>query len=1097
MVFLLAVSAPAQNQQFHHDANGNLLSQTAAVEGPPHILGQPQNRLVASGDTAAFSVVVADPRGITYQWRFNGANVPNGNDASLLRENVNATHEGAYDVVLTNPSGSVTSAPAMLWIDNDADGMADSWELAQFGSLVQGPHTDFEGDGSSNLQEFQNDTDPTNAGSVRFQLTVVRDGGSVIRSPDKPSYAPGETVTLTAAASAPERFHAWMGDVLTRENPLSLVVTSNLIVDARFTPITFIWTNIFGGDWESVTNWMPNLAPGNDDIVFLARPVTVTLDSAVECGEFTYGQDVFSTLTGNGSLTVSKSLVWNAGTMSMSGPLTVLEDFAWTGGTMSGGGRTIVAPGAKLVLDHSFPLVVSGRTLENGGTLVWRGSGDVHLNSGAVITNRPGALFEVQSSGQFVPLSTANQIDNAGNFRKSASGAMTLPNALPFNNQGTVEIQAGVLSLAGGGAHTGTFEVPTGTTLSLAGTHNASSGSSFIGGGALTVSGGTANLSGLVNVGGTNTFSGGTINLAGNYISADNTVIVSGGVVNLTGDYLCTGSTLVLSGGTANFSGPGTASLAILNFSSGTLGGNSILTVENTMSWTGGMMSGSGRTVLAPEATLDAAIPSSAILRERTLENGGTVVFTGAGVLTIDSGGVIANRPGALFRIENLQTTGLGGAFASGQFDNAGTLRKSGGAGTTIIPSGLVLGNSGTVETHSGTLICNSSFSNSGAVDLFPGTTNRFVGGGTGDGTFSVAASAVVEWTGGTFALHSGAQLDGDGLYRFNGGNLTSAADLTVANLDLLSGFSTLSGTGTLKIGASMNWTAGIMSGTGRTIIEPGATLHLAISNAVGLHNSYTLENGGTVLWSGPGIIQIISAIITNRPGALFEAQSNARFEASGINRFDNAGIFRKSAGAGTTTVRSGMTFHNYGMVDLRSGILAANGGYTSTSNALLHCALGGTIPGTNYGQLQVAGPVTLDGAFSVDFTDGFSTALNDSFTVLTAGTRNGTFADFLYPSNTVTMQLSTTANSVIVHVTDVLTAIPQPMLLPPEILGSDFKLTWTAVSNTVYRVEFNPDLAPSNWTALPGDVIGVSNTASKLDPLTPSNRLYRVRLLP
>jgi hypothetical protein len=85
----------------------------------------------------------------------------------------------------------------------------------------------------------------------------------------------------------------------------------------------------------------------------------------------------------------------------------------------------------------------------------------------------------------------------------------------------------------------------------------------------------------------------------------------------------------------------------------------------------------------------------------------------------------------------------------------------------------------------------------------------------------------------------------------------------------------------------------------------------------------------------------------------------------------------------------------------------------------------------------------------------------------------------------------------VILHVTNVLSIIPQPVLMPPEILGNDFKLTWTALSNRTYRVEFNPDLAPSNWTALPGDVVGVSNTASKLDPLTPSNRLYRVRVLP
>jgi hypothetical protein len=137
-----------------------------------------------------------------------------------------------------------------------------------------------------------------------------------------------------------------------------------------------------------------------------------------------------------------------------------------------------------------------------------------------------------------------------------------------------------------------------------------------------------------------------------------------------------------------------------------------------------------------------------------------------------------------------------------------------------------------------------------------------------------------------------------------------------------------------------------------------------------------------------------------------------------------------------------------------------------------------------------------LNGALGVTLTNGFVPAVNDSFTVLTAGTRNGMFANFHFPSNTVTMQLSNTTTSVIVRVTEVL-VVPQPILLQPELVGSDIRLTWTAVSNLTYRVEFNPDLNPSNWTALPGDVIGVSNTASKLDPLTPTNRLYRVRTLP
>lgn len=57
--------------------------------------------------------------------------------------------------------------------------------------------------------------------------------------------------------------------------------------------------------------------------------------------------------------------------------------------------------------------------------------------------------------------------------------------------------------------------------------------------------------------------------------------------------------------------------------------------------------------------------------------------------------------------------------------------------------------------------------------------------------------------------------------------------------------------------------------------------------------------------------------------------------------------------------------------------------------------------------------------------------------------------------------------------------------------------LTWTARSNTTYRVEFNPNLNPSNWTAFPGDVTSVSNIANKFDPPTTSNRFYRVRVVP
>jgi hypothetical protein len=94
-------------------------------------------------------------------------------------------------------------------------------------------------------------------------------------------------------------------------------------------------------------------------------------------------------------------------------------------------------------------------------------------------------------------------------------------------------------------------------------------------------------------------------------------------------------------------------------------------------------------------------------------------------------------------------------------------------------------------------------------------------------------------------------------------------------------------------------------------------------------------------------------------------------------------------------------------------------------------------------------------------------------------------------------MLRSNTPNSVIVRVTEVLSTVPAPMLLPPEVVGPNFKLTWTAISKATYRLEFRPGLALTNWDAVPGDVTALTNTACKLEPLTSSNRFYRIRSLP
>lgn len=1041
-LFVLFTSAThAQDSQFLFDPNGNLFAQTAAVTFPPRILGQPQNRIVAPGEAASFSVVAVDTRALAYQWRFNGTNISGVTNDALLRQNVSTNHEGEYRVVLTNPSGSVTSTPAMLWIDSDADGQPDSWERLYFASLNQNATADFDGDGVSNQTEFLHNTNPTNRLSARFTLTVLNEGdGFVQTSPKEASYTNGQTVMLTATPPGTNLFYGWTGTIQSTNNPLLVTMASNTTVRAhfQFLPLDVVWTNLAGGDWHSATNWSPNQVPGALDNASIPITATVTIISPAECLGLTLGS-----VSGNPTLTGS-------------GTLTVHGNLQWALGTMSGTGRTILETNTTA----NFPATVTltARTLENRGTVLVYNTGGLNVTGGAVFTNCAGAVFHVVNENPSLGGGLANgRFDNAGTFVKSSgTGTLSLNNGLNFNNSGTVEIQTGILLCDGNLNNGGAVNISAGTVLRLA-------------------AGGSA---------------------TGSFTAADGALVE------------WTGSTFAINPGT-QFYGDGqyrinagtllaNSDFAIkkLDLQSGTLGGAGAVTITNLMNWTGGTMSGSGRTIIPAGAVLNAALPSGGGLNARTLENAGTVLWTGLGNIGFVSA-VITNRAGGMFHAQG----GGGMTFVSGlnRFDNAGTFRKSVNPGALEIVDFSNSGsfnNFGTVENQAGTLFYNASFTNLGVVLLARATTNRMARGGLSVGTFNAPTTALVEWTGGTFTLNPGAQLTGPGRYRINGisANVVGNGDVTVQNFDLVNGSSTLSGTGALTIADIMNWTAGTMSGSGRTIIPSGATLILGSSGGTGLQR--TLENGGTVLWTGAGTLGLLNGVITNRTGALFHAQNDARiFFAGGVGRFDNAGTVRKSVGKGTTEI--GVSFANHGTVDIQSGVLAANGAYTSTSNALLNCAIGGTTAGANYGQLQVAGAITLNGALSVDFTNGFSPALNDSFTVLTAGTRSGVFASFFYPSNAFTMQVSNSPNSVVVRVTDVLTGSPAPLLLAPEISGSNFKLSWTTVSNITYRVEFNADLTPSNWMALPGDVIGLSNTASKLDSLMTSNRFYRVRVLP
>ena len=76
------------------------------------------------------------------------------------------------------------------------------------------------------------------------------------------------------------------------------------------------------------------------------------------------------------------------------------------------------------------------------------------------------------------------------------------------------------------------------------------------------------------------------------------------------------------------------------------------------------------------------------------------------------------------------------------------------------------------------------------------------------------------------------------------------------------------------------------------------------------------------------------------------------------------------------------------------------------------------------------------------------------------------------------------------------ITVVPPLRIASASVSGTNIVLSWGAISNTTYRVQYKNVLDNSPWSALTPDVIATGSTASTMDPIGPSQRFYRILLV-
>ena len=131
-----------------------------------------------------------------------------------------------------------------------------------------------------------------------------------------------------------------------------------------------------------------------------------------------------------------------------------------------------------------------------------------------------------------------------------------------------------------------------------------------------------------------------------------------------------------------------------------------------------------------------------------------------------------------------------------------------------------------------------------------------------------------------------------------------------------------------------------------------------------------------------------------------------------------------------------------------KAGLMKITGTYSQLSGSSLNVSIGGATAGTQFSQLQITGSASLAGTLTAALVNGFTPTVGQSFTVLTAGSRTGTFTN------------STIAISPTLH----------------------FVISYTGTT-VVLTVASGPSAATTNRLATP---VAIANTKQNPSPVRP-----------